>query len=141
MDIGAPAARWVVKGCLAAFALVIVVLCRSPRDIRQGVRFAAECSLIVLGMLLFSERTWKHHAVTLLLPFAVLACCAFSGTRTWWWLLAIVAGLMNLAGFLPQHAADLAMVYGIYCSVFLLVMAGICGVLAPTRSVSRRVPS
>ena len=28
---------------------------------------------VVLGMLLFSERTWKHHCVTLMLPFAVLA--------------------------------------------------------------------
>jgi hypothetical protein len=33
---------------------------------------AAEFSLILVGMLLFSERTWKHHCVTLLLPFAVL---------------------------------------------------------------------
>ncbi len=37
-------------------------------------RMAAErgVRLILIGMLLFSERTWKHHCVTLVLPFAVL---------------------------------------------------------------------
>ena len=39
----------------------------------QAWRLAAEFSLVIIGMLLFSERTWKHHCVTLLLPFAVLA--------------------------------------------------------------------
>src|SRR5690606_20253338 len=39
---------------------------------------AAEFSLILVGMLLFSERTWKHHCVTLVLPFAVL--CYFLAT-------------------------------------------------------------
>ena len=29
-------------------------------------------------MLLFSERTWKHHCVTLMLPFAVLSYGAFA---------------------------------------------------------------
>ena len=28
--------------------------------------------IVILGMLTFSERTWKHHCVTLMLPFAVL---------------------------------------------------------------------
>ena len=32
----------------------------------------AEYGFILIGMLLFSERTWKHHCVTLVLPFAVL---------------------------------------------------------------------
>ena len=39
---------------------------------------AAEYSLILVGMLLFSERTWKHHCVTLLLPFAVISYGAFA---------------------------------------------------------------
>ena len=72
-DIGRPAAWVVVKMLTAGFVLAVVLLCRAPRTERQGWRFAAECGLIVLGMLLFSERTWKHHAVTLLIPAAALA--------------------------------------------------------------------
>ena len=41
-------------------------------EVRRGWLLAAEYSLILVAMLLFSERTWKHHCVTLLLPFAVL---------------------------------------------------------------------
>ena len=65
-------ARWLVKGCMAAFALLVVVACRTPTTPRQGWRLGAEFALVVLGMLLFSERTWKHHCVTLLLPFALI---------------------------------------------------------------------
>ena len=75
-DIGRPAAWVVVKALTALFAVAVVVLCRvrvrGASDERSGWRFAAECALICLGMLLFSERTWKHHAVVLLLPLAVL---------------------------------------------------------------------
>jgi alpha-1,2-mannosyltransferase len=142
MDIGTDAARWTVKACLATFALMIVILCRSPRTERQGLRFAAECSLIVLGMLLFSERTWKHHAVTLLLPLAVLARWASvsAGARRasngYIFLFFGVALLTNLPGLLPQHAADLAMVYGSYTAAFLLLTAGIAGLLVLTRAVA-----
>jgi hypothetical protein len=65
---------------MGAFALLVVLTCRSPiaqpgmtkAEARRGWRLAAEYSLIFIGMLLFSERTWKHHCVTMLLPYAVL---------------------------------------------------------------------
>ena len=138
-DIGTDAARWVVKGCLVGFALVILLLCRAPRIERQGWRFAAECSLIVLGMLLFSERTWKHHAVTLLLPFATIVYCAFNegfSRRIRRWLIAVLVGvsvLTNLPGVLPPRASDLAMVYGSYTVAFLLLTVGIATILRQTR--------
>ena len=134
-DTGTDAGRWLVKGCLAAFALAILVLCRSPRTERQGLRFAAECSLIALGMLLFSERTWKHHAVTLLLPYAAIAAAIFGSEvapRVRTWLIGILAGaalLTNLPGLLPAHAADLAMVYGSYTAAFVLLTLGIGAIL------------
>jgi hypothetical protein len=62
-----------VKGCMAVFAGLVVLTCRTPDQPRQTWRWAAEFSLVILGMLLFSERSWKHHYVTLMLPFAVLA--------------------------------------------------------------------
>jgi hypothetical protein len=135
-DIGTAAARRVVQGCLLAFGLLVVLLCRAPRGERQGWRFAAECSLIVLGMLLFSERTWKHHAVTLLLPFAVLGYALSAldlGRRA----KAVLAGvlvavvlLMTVPGMLPERPADLAMVYGTHAAAFLLLTAAVCGLLA-----------
>ncbi|MBX9627073.1 MAG: DUF2029 domain-containing protein [Gemmataceae bacterium] len=141
-DIGTDTARWVVKGCLALFGLAVVLLCRTPRGERQGWRFAAECSLIVLGMLLFSERTWKHHAVTLLLPFAVLSYALFALplTRRAKALLAnvlvAVALLMNVPGLLPERAADLAMAYGTYTAAFGLLTAAVCGLLAQRAPVA-----
>jgi len=66
-------AGWIIKGCMALFALMIVWSCRTPIGSRHGWRLGAEFSLVVLGMLLFSERTWKHHCVTLILPFAVIS--------------------------------------------------------------------
>ncbi|MFO0801870.1 MAG: glycosyltransferase family 87 protein [Gemmataceae bacterium] len=142
-DIGTDAARWVVKGCLVSFALLIVVMCRSPREVRSGPRFAAECSLIAIGMLLFSERTWKHHAVTLLLPYAVLCATAFThdtSRRLRPLLIGVLAAsafLTNLPGLLPPRAADLAMVYGSYTAAFLLLTTGIVTVLHASFCESR----
>jgi hypothetical protein len=65
-------ARGLVKGCMGLFALLVVWTCRTPTTPRTNWRLAAEFSIVLLGMLLFSERTWKHHCVTLVLPFAVI---------------------------------------------------------------------
>jgi alpha-1,2-mannosyltransferase len=67
--------RAFLKLCMVAFAAVIVWTCRTPTRDRRNWRLAVEYSLIVLGMLLFSERTWKHHCVTLMLPFTLLVYC------------------------------------------------------------------
>jgi hypothetical protein len=146
-DIGRPAAWWVVKGLTAAFGLAVVFLCRRPVSAdpasRRGWVFAAECSLVVLGMLLFSERTWKHHAVTLLLPFAVLAYGLLApgfGRRLRVYLAATLAavGLLTVVpGALPTRAADLAMVYGTHTLAFLLLTAAVCVVLACRGAVGR----
>lgn len=137
-DVGNDSARWVVKALMAGFALLVVVLCRTPRSERQGVRFAAECSLIVLGMLLFSERTWKHHAVTLLFPFAVIAFALSSeiGSRTRSLLVGVLVAVMVLTvgtGALAGRTADLAMVYGSYTLAFLLLTAAVCVILVNHR--------
>jgi hypothetical protein len=72
-------ARWIIKGCTALFALLVLWSCRTPTTSRGGWRLAAEYSVVLLGMLLFSERTWKHHCVTLVLPFAVICYCLATG--------------------------------------------------------------
>src|SRR5262249_55587439 len=72
VNVGPGAAKWLVKGAMGVFALAAVWACRTPTRPREGWRLPAEFALVLLGMLLFCERTWKHHCVTLLLPFAVL---------------------------------------------------------------------
>src|SRR5207245_2883463 len=62
-------ARWIVRIAQIGFALLIAVLCRTPAAERGGWRLSLEFALIFLGMLIFSERTWKHHCVMLAMPF------------------------------------------------------------------------
>ena len=66
LDLSPQAAKAFTMGCMVAFALCVVWSCRGRPS------HPAEYALIALGMLLFSERTWKHHCVVLMLPFAVL---------------------------------------------------------------------
>src|SRR3954469_2351591 len=85
-DLDRTTIKRIVQGCQVLFLLGMVILCRSPvradggspTNVRRGWRPAAEYSLILIGMLLFSERTWKHHCVTLILPFVVLSYGAFA---------------------------------------------------------------
>jgi hypothetical protein len=87
-DIGPGAVKRIVQVCQLLFLVLMVALCRAPvrsaglpaADTRRGWRLAAEYSLILVAMLLFSERTWKHHCVTLMLPFAVL-CYGLAALR------------------------------------------------------------
>jgi alpha-1,2-mannosyltransferase len=125
--------RWAVKGCIGVFALLVLWRCRTPIDERMNWKLLAEFSIVALGMLLFSERTWKHHAVTLLLPFAVL-CYVLSafelsrprrryviGTLT----LASLLILSTSTGFWDTHdlIGKTAQVYGAYVWAFVLLTA------------------
>jgi alpha-1,2-mannosyltransferase len=108
-DLGAGTVKRIVQFCQLLFLGLLVLVCRSPIrkeginavEARQGWRLAAEFSLILVAMLLFSERTWKHHCVTLLLPFAVL-CYALSewfpvSKRRAAGLTVLLAGLLMLS--------------------------------------------
>lgn len=147
LDLNPSAAKWITKGCMAAFALLIVLRCRTQLRRRQGWQWAAEFSLIVLGMLLFSERTWKHHCVTLLLPFTVLvyylaACrptfavrCYLIGT-----LAAVVLMMSSTStGLLPDRFAKLAQVYGAYVWAYLLLIAALLVMLRQSNAAVEAV--
>ena len=55
----------IVQGCQVLFVAIMVFVCRapvrtkgiSPAEVRRGWRLAAEYSIVLVGMLLFSERT------------------------------------------------------------------------------------
>jgi alpha-1,2-mannosyltransferase len=129
----------IVVGCMAIFALLAGFYCRAPIEERYRLRMMAEFSVVILGMLLFCERTWKHHCVTLLLPFGVIAYAVSTpmfSMRIRWLLgvaLVLVAILMlsTSTGIYDQHIdvhdriGKLAQVYGAYVWAFLLLLAGV----------------
>jgi hypothetical protein len=132
--------RWVVKGCMALFAALVIWTCRTPCQPRHGWRLSAEFSVILLGMLLFSERTWKHHCVTHILPFAVLVYY-LSTCRPGAWMrgyliatLGAVTILMTAAGtgLMDEwnRTARLAQADGAYVWANLLLTAALMAVLA-----------
>ena len=83
------------KGLSVALVLALGFLCRTPTARRDDPRLLGEFSLVVLTMLFVSERSWKHHYVTMLLPVAYLACRAAmpSTSRRDRWLLIGALGL------------------------------------------------
>jgi hypothetical protein len=143
------AARWIIKGCMAAFAVAVVLFCRTATCQRRGWRLAAEFSLVLLGMLLFSERTWKQHCVTLVLPFAVLiyyfAACPTSPRLRAFLASSILASVLLMAttstGLLGHSAAKAAQVYGAYVWCYLLLMAALIVLLARSEPATPDEPA
>ncbi|NBR04625.1 MAG: DUF2029 domain-containing protein [Planctomycetes bacterium] len=130
VDLPIPVIRLILKGSLGLFALSVVLCCKTPSNNRGGWALAAEFAIVCLGMLLFSERTWKHHCVTLILPFAVLcyflAMCLGSKTNYILPVFTIVVAtlLMTLTstGLLEDDFAKEAQVYGCYVWAFILMI-------------------
>ena len=56
---------------------LLAFFCRTKAARRDDPRLLGEWSLVVLTMLFVSERSWKHHFVTLLLPFTFLVAQMF----------------------------------------------------------------
>jgi len=127
---------------MLAFAGIVVWSCRTPTRIRQGWRLAAEFSLIVVGMLLFSERTWKHHCVTLMLPFAVLAyflaTCRPRPLLRGYLAASLVAvvvlmSLTSTSGLTGlDQVAKKAEIYGAYVWAYLVLAAALVTILCTT---------
>jgi alpha-1,2-mannosyltransferase len=146
LDLSPSVARWLVKGCMGAFALLVVWVCRTPTVPRASWRLSAEFGIVLLGMLLFSERTWKHHCVTLVVPFAVLcyylaACSPGKGLRGY--LVGSLAASMLLIattsntvsdsavdhGQLHQLFAKQAQVYGAFVLAYFILLAALVVIL------------
>jgi hypothetical protein len=138
-----------VKLCMLAFAGCVVWVCRNPDGDRARWQLAAEFALVFLGMLLFSERTWKHHCVTMLAPFAVLcyylAACQ-PGPRMKKFLIAVLAAVALLmtstsTGWTRSMAwaGKLAEVYGAYVWANLALTAALVVVLRRQRVAARQV--
>jgi len=159
VDLPPAAAHWLVKGGMALFVLAVVWRCRTPAAGREperpddGWRLAAEFSLILIGMLLFSERTWKHHCVTLVLPFAVLCHHLATATitaRRRWWLAGVLAAaallmLSTSSGIFADYSSNADVtgvfgkqmeVYGAYLWAWLLLAGALLAVLGRPAGVA-----
>ncbi len=67
----------IAKGISVALVGLLLYLCRTKTDRRDDPRLLGEFALVVLTMLIVSERSWKHHFVTLVLPYTYLSYRAF----------------------------------------------------------------
>ena len=126
-DIGPAGARWVIRACQLLFVVVVAAFAWSRQ--RSGLWPAAELAFVMMGMLLFSERTWKHHGVVVILPYAVLLGFVARPGGGWlrWAIVALltfVAILTIASGALPEKAQDLTLTYGAYTAAFALLAAG-----------------
>ncbi len=144
MALSTSTVRRLVQGAMLLFGLLVIGTCHAPirrtgeatATTRQNGRLAAEYALIVLGMLIFSERTWKHHCVTFVLPFAVLCYeLSFPGRSRAYRLglssiLALATlSIMSTSTGLLGDAAKLAQVYGGFTWAFGLLVLGLMVVL------------
>jgi len=148
LSLAPKTASYIVKGIMAIFALALVLICRSsvkstdpnvtPAQARQGWQLSAEYSIVLIGMLLFSERTWKHHAVTLLVPFAVLcytiAVVPLSQMLRRGIIAALVIANVGIAltstGMWEDDFAKNAQVYGGFTVAFIALLIALFAVRA-----------
>jgi hypothetical protein len=61
-----------IKALSITLIVLLAVFCRTRADRRDDPRLLGEFALVVLTMLFVSERSWKHHFVTIALPLAYL---------------------------------------------------------------------
>jgi hypothetical protein len=140
---------WLLKGCMLGFVALVVWSCRTPTTSRNW-QLTAEFGIVLLGMLLFSERTWKHHCVTLLVPFAVLgyrlAIDRRRGLRAL--LMVTLASAFLLmqttsdgggdTADLPDRFGKQAQVYGAFVFADILLLASLVFLLVEARGTERR---
>jgi hypothetical protein len=105
----------------AGLGLIVVLawLCRTRTGDRRDPRLLLELSLVLLAMLLLSERTWKHHLVTLLVVYLaawqVLACTPWSSRFRAVFVAGLAAQLLLL-----QARADVLLYAGLITLGLLL---------------------
>jgi hypothetical protein len=69
---------YIIKGVALTLLALLAVLCRTRTSNRGDPRLLGEVALVVLTMLFVSERSWKHHYVTVLIPYTYLVAEFFT---------------------------------------------------------------
>jgi alpha-1,2-mannosyltransferase len=120
------AVRLMIKVIVGGLIGLLAWFCRTRTTDRRDPRLLGEFALVVLTMLFVSERSWKHHYVTVLLPITYLVYEAFSprvgprGRRAILMSLVLSFGLMaatspEIGGlFLEGQGHQIAQEYGLF---------------------------
>jgi hypothetical protein len=72
MNLDPGTTRLAIKGIHVALVALLALVCRAPTTDRGDWRLACEFALVLIAMLWISERSWKHHYVTMVLPYACI---------------------------------------------------------------------
>lgn len=130
----------VLKGMSFGLLGLLAYFCRTKTERRNDPRLLGEFSLVVLTMLFASERSWKHHYVTVTLPYAYLVAhvAALAGPKLRKWVIS--AGLV-LSAFLMactsndfgslifgKNGHDVAQFYGFFwlAGVVVYILSAWC---------------
>lgn len=145
-DLSPDAARWIWRGIVGISMLGLWWVTRRPTAATDRRWLEHEFALVLLAMLLLSERSWKHHYVTILPSFVALiswtaqrpgagfarsSIIAFSATAAGLIVLTSQDFLGTIAG---DHAVEMMQAYGAYTVSALLLVA--CHIIV--RSVESR---
>ena len=113
-----------MKGLMLGVVGLLGLLCRTKASRRDDPRMLGEFSLIVLAMLIISERSWKHHFVTVLLPYTYLVYRVARGTTRGErnvLIAALVASALLMAttsseigGLVVENGHKVAQAYGMF---------------------------
>ncbi len=128
----------------AAAVLAFVAWC--SRSTRTPRAVLGEFALLALAMLLLSERSWKQHYVTLLLPLAFLLHYATNpatpapARRRSFIVLGLALALTGLTGegLLGERLSDLAEAYGAWLWAAVALLVGVGLALRPVAADSAR---
>ncbi len=126
-------ARWLIRVVSVFVLMGLGFIFRRKITSRDGLAQVAEYGLVLLAMLLLSERSWKAHHVTMVLGGAVIAASlwteSFSRGQRWWLAgLLVGAAIMSLGtakDLIGPTASDYAEAYGIVLGANLLLAVGL----------------
>jgi alpha-1,2-mannosyltransferase len=147
-------ARRVLSLLLLSAIVWLAWVCRAKIEDRRDWRWACEFGMVFLAMLFISERSWKHHYVTMVLPYSaivsywVLRC---ANKRNWWRLgMILLAALLlmaststELGGWLANgNGHKYAQAYGMFFLSGLVIFVALSAILVrQVRSDLRRLPN
>jgi alpha-1,2-mannosyltransferase len=104
--------RLLIKGISVGFVVLLAWLCRTKVTRRDDPRLLGEFALVVMTMLFLSERSWKHHFVTLLLPYVYLMWQFMDVPMRLRSRLAITAALWGSVLFMATTSTELGGLFG-----------------------------
>ena len=103
--------QWLIRATGIVFVCLLAISCHTCTQSTNRWLLACEYSLVLMCMLFLSERSWKHHYVTMLIPYAVVCHGITSNFLSLGWrryLGSILAISMLLMASTSQELGELA---------------------------------